>query len=313
MLRCSVVFLAAVLLAAAAPAWGQQKTVVDRIVAVVNTDIITAYELEDRLKPVLDQLKGRKLSPQEERQVADLRRQTLNTMIDEMLIDYEVKRFKIEVSDPEVQAEITNMLEERKMTEEEFDKQLKLRRMTRKEFHEKMRRDILKHRVLGHFVGNKVVITDSEVEKEFKARQGNYVKGKFVHLRMMLVPPGELAAKLKKQIEAKEITFAEAADKHSIGPGAGQGGDIGTLAWKDMAPEWREALAGLAKGQISQPFRVQEYEAVLLLEDVQEGEAQNFAEVKDQIYQALHQAKFEKIFTEYLQQLRSKAVIEIKE
>lgn len=303
--------LVAALVAAAIPALAQ-KTVVDRIVAVVNTDIITAYELEDRLKPVMDSLKGRMLSPQEEQQITDLRRQTLNTMIDEILIDFEVKRFKIEVPDTEVQAEVANMLEERKLSEEEFDKQLKLRRTTRKEFNEKMRRDIQKHRILSHFVGSKVVIIDSEIEKEYQVRQGDYVKGKFVRLRMILVPPGQ-AAKVKKQIEAKEIGFAEAADKHSIGPGAGQGGDIGSLAWKDLAPEWRAALTGLAKGQISEPFRVQEYEALLLLESVEEGESQKYLEVKDQIYQALHQAKFEKIFQEYLQQLRSKAMIEIKE
>jgi peptidyl-prolyl cis-trans isomerase SurA len=117
---------------------------------------------------------------------------------------------------------------------------------------------------------------------------------------------------LKAAIESGQMTFAQAADKHSQGPGVGHGGDIGFLAWKDLAPEWNEALRGLKPGQIAQPVRIQDFEGLLQVVSLKEGEELPLDAVREQIYQSLHEGKFEKVFQEYLKRQREKAVIEYK-
>lgn len=299
--------LLAVLLTAARAQAGD--IVVDGIVATVNGKIITRYELDEQLRPVYEQIRGRTLSPEEMRQVEQLRRQALDRMIDDILILDDAERYKLKITDAEVEAQTKEFRDKRQLSEEDFAKQLKLQRMTRADFNRNMRRDLIKHRLIGGVVSTKVVVTDTEVEQEYNERKAEFSKDSMVQLALILLPAGMPAAELKAAIESGAMTFAQAAEKYSQGPGAGQGGDIGFIAWKDLAPEWNAALRGLKAGQIAQPVHVNEFEGLLQVVSIKEGEELPLEAVREQIYNSLHEGKFEKVFKDYLEKLRGKAVI----
>ncbi len=294
----------------AAPAWAD--TVLDGIVVMVNGRIITRYELDTRLAPVYEQIRGRTLNAAEMAQVEQVKKQILDQMIDDILILQDSERYKIKVSDGEVEEQIKEFLTKRKLTEQEFRENLAKQGMTREEFVRNMRRDIIKHRIIGGLVSSKVVVTDTEIENRYKERKAEYSKDSMVQLSLILLPPGMSASQLKADIEAGKTTFAQAADQLSKGPGVGHGGDIGFIAWKDLAPEWSEALAGLTPGQITKPLRIQDYDALLQVMAVKAGEEIPLEAVRDQIYQSLQEGKFEKAFQEYMEKLRQKAVIEYR-
>ncbi|GAB6125589.1 SurA N-terminal domain-containing protein [Humidesulfovibrio idahonensis] len=307
--------LAFVLLAAmlwCTPALADDDIIVDGVIALVNGKAITKYEHDERMRPVYEQTRGRTLTTDEISQVATLRRQILDQMIDDILIQQEAARYKLKITDVEVDTQVKDFLAKRQMSEDEFKKQLTLQRMSREDFMRNMRRDMIKHQLIGGVVTNKVVVTDSEVEQRYNERKAEFSKDSMVQLALILVPTAEAAQGLKAQIEAGQISFADAANKYSQGPGVGSGGDIGYVAWKDLAPEWNRALAGLKPGQISAPVQVQEFAGLLEVVSLKEGEELPLDSVREQIFQSLHEAKFEKVFTEYMQKLRDKAVIEYK-
>ncbi len=287
-------------------------TVLDSIVVTVNGKIITRYELEERLRPVHEQLRGRTLGPDELRQVSMLRSQALEQMIDDILILQDAERYKLKVTDVEVDEQIKVFREKRKLDDAEFKKQLDLLRITLDEFKRNMRRDIIKHRLIGGVVTSKVVVTDTEVEQQYNARKAEYSKDSMVQLALILLPAGKSATELKAAIESGQMTFAQAADKFTQGPGAGHGGDIGFIAWKDLAPGWGEVLRGLKPGQVAEPIRVQDFEGLLQVVSTKEGEEIPLEAVRDQIYNSLHEGKFEKVFQDYMKKQREKAVIEYK-
>ena len=287
-------------------------TVLDGVTALVNGKIITKYELEERLQPVYQQTRGRTLSTDEISQLTMLRRQILDQMIDDILIQQDSERYKLKITDVEVEDQIKDFLAKRKITPEEFKRQLTLQRLTRDDFVRNMRRDMIKHRLIGAVVTSKVVVTDTEVEQRYKERKAEFSKDSMVQLALILVPSGMSAPDLKAQIESGQLSFADAANKYSQGPGVGQGGDIGFLAWKDLAPEWNAALAGLKPGQVSSPVRIQDFSGLLQVVSLKEGEELPLDAVREQIYQSLHEGKFEKVFQDYMQKLREKAVIEYR-
>jgi peptidyl-prolyl cis-trans isomerase SurA len=262
--------------------------------------------------PVYEQARGRNLTSEEMTQISNLRRQMLDQMVDDILIQEDAERYKLKITDAEVAEQTKQFMAKRKLSEEEFKHQLSLLRMTRADFERNMRRDMIKHQLIGGVVSSKVVVTDSEVEQRYNERKSEFSKDSMVQLALILVPANMSAADLKTQIEAGKISFADAANKYSQGPGIGHGGDIGFIAWKDLAPEWNKALAGLKPGQISDPVHVQEYSGLLQVVSLKEGEELPLAAVREQIYQSLFDAKFEKVFQEYLQKLRDKAVIEYR-
>jgi peptidyl-prolyl cis-trans isomerase SurA len=313
-IRAGRLFLALVLLAAvfcSAPALAEDL-VLDGVIAQVNGKAITKFELDERMLPIYEQMRGRNLSAEEVTKVTALRRQLLDQMIDDILIQEDAERYKIKVTDAEVAEQTKQFMTKRNLSEDEFKRQLGLLRMTRADFERNMRRDLIKHQLIGGVVSSKVVVTDSEVEQRYNERKAEFSKDSMVQLALILVPANMSAADLKTEIESGKISFADAASKYSQGPGADHGGDIGFIAWKDLAPEWNKALAGLKPGQISEPVHVQEYAGLLQVVSLKEGEELPLAAVREQIYQSLFDAKFEKVFQEYLQKLRDKAVIEYK-
>ncbi|PKN09235.1 MAG: peptidylprolyl isomerase [Deltaproteobacteria bacterium HGW-Deltaproteobacteria-8] len=286
--------------------------VLDSIVATVNGKIITRYELDEQLRPVYEQMRGRTLTTDEMRQVEALRRQALDRMIDDMLIVDDAARYNLKITDAEVEAQTKVFREKRELSEADFKKQLELQHMPLEEFNRNMRRDLIKHRLIGGVVTAKVVVTDTEVEHEYNERKAEFAKDSMVQLALILVPAGMSASELKATIESGKMTFAQAAEKYSQGPSPKQGGDIGFIAWKDLAPEWNTVLRGLTPGQIAQPVHVNDFEGLLQVVSIQEGEQLPLDAVREQIYNSLHEGKFDKVFKDYMEKLRGKAVIEYR-
>ncbi len=297
-------------LSAAAPALAD--SVLDGIIVVVNGQIITRYEYDTRLAPLYEHMRGRTLGAAEMAQVEQVKKQVLDQMIDDILILGDAERYKIKVTDAEVDQQIKEFMTKRNLTEAQFRENLAKQRMTSDEFKRNMRRDIIKHRLIGGLVQAKVVVTDTEIENRYKERKAEYSKDSGVQLSILLLPAGMSAEQMKAEIESGKLTFADAANKFSKGPGVGQGGDIGVIAWKDLAPEWNEALQGLKPGQITKPLKVQDFEALLQVTGIKAGEETPLETVRDEIYQSLQEGKFEKAFQEYMEKLRQKAVIEYR-
>lgn len=285
---------------------------VDRIVAVVNGEIITLFELNQRIRPVLERFRGRELGPEEKAAILRLKEQALQQMVDDILIQQEAERYQLDVSDASVENEVRGFRLKNNLTEEEFAEQLKLEGSSREEFADRVRRDILKHKLLGFMVRRKVVVTKEEIQAQYEANLQDYVKDKRVGLGIIVLPAGMPALELKRRIETGEIDFPTAAATYSQGPGADQGGDIGVLPWTNLAPEWKQALNGLDQGEISDPIDIQGREALLTLLSQEGGDVQPLEAVSDQIRADLLRRKLEDRFNEYMEQLRAEALIDIR-
>jgi len=286
--------------------------VVDRIVAVVNGQAVTLFELNQHMRPLLERFRGRELSGEEKAAIAKMRTELLQKIIDEMLINQEVEKLGLTATEVEVQTAVERFYKQNAMTPEDFDKQLLLEGMTREQFADSVRKDILKHRLLGFMVRRKVVVSDEEVKAHYEKHIGNFQKDKEVGLSVILLPLTDDADALRQRIEKGEITFADAANLYSRGPGAGQGGSLGRVAWADLAQDWRDALDGLRPGDMTKPFDFRGYTAMLRVDELQSGQTRPLEEVKEEIRDQLFGVQAEARFSEYLQALRTSAVIEIK-
>ncbi|WP_031484123.1 SurA N-terminal domain-containing protein [Maridesulfovibrio frigidus] len=290
-----------------------EEKVVDGVVAVVNGDIVTMYEMNAKMAPILKQFSGKSLSAVEQEQVKNIRAQILHRFINEMIIDQEAKKLKVTVSDKDIEGEVNRIKSSSNLDDEEFNRQLKLQKTTLEEFKDGLRKDIRKHRLLSFKVKNKVVVTEEEIKAVWNSTKVQEAEeNQSVHLKLILFPSDISAEKIREEIISGEITFEEAADKYTAGPGAGSGGDLGVLEWGDLAKTWHDALTGLKVGDISQPFEVQTSLALLKLDSYAKNEEDTFAENRDEIYDRLYREKQDAVFADYIKKLREKAVIQIK-
>lgn len=285
---------------------------VDRVAAVVNGEFITLFEVNENLKPYLERFGDRALGPAERAQLESVRRQVVDRMINDILIKQDAARLNIVVSDSEVAEQVRQIRNRSRLNDEEFENRLKLEKLTRQEFEARLRDDMLRQRLLGAMVRRKVVVTPEEVQQYYDANKARYGKDAKVDLGLIMLPPGQDAEELRRQILAGRIGFEEAAKQYSVGPGAQQGGAIGVLGLGDINEDWRAALQGVKPGDLSRPFPVREYQALLKLKSSSAGSVQTLSEVQEDIREALSKRKQDEYFNEYMEKLRSKAVIDVK-
>lgn len=297
------------LLAGASPVLSQ---VADRIVAVVNGEIITLYELDKRFSSVMKQYEGKELSALEEERLRAMKRQLLDRRVEDMLLLQEAGRYGIKVSDADVENRIKALLQQNKMTEQKFQEELGSKGFTRAEYAGEMRREMIISSLLDHMVRSKVAVSNEEVEAYFKNNSGAYESGRKVTLRLIVLPMDMDADGLRKKIVGKDMSFEEAAKKHSVGPGAETGGDIGTLGWAQLAPEWRRVLEGLEPGGVSKSFDLSGRKALLQMVHDTSDSVGPPPDVAEQIREKLARPKFEEIYASYINRLKSKSIIEIK-
>ncbi|BBD07618.1 SurA N-terminal domain-containing protein [Desulfovibrio ferrophilus] len=287
--------------------------VVDRIVGMVNGEIITLFDLNERMKPVFEKFQGREVTDKEKAAIVNIRKNLLEQMVQDILIKQQIAKLGVTVTDSEILNEMESVQSRNKMSKEDFEAQLRLEGMTVEQYKKKLGDDILKHRLIGAMVKRKVVVSDEEVKSYFDEHRSQYAKDKRVELAVILVPTKDGADKLHAAITKGEMTFAEAAAKYSQGPGTDQGGNLGTLEWGSIASDWRDALEGVQPGGLSKSFEFRQMGAILQLVSVAGGEALEFdAVVEAEIRQKLYQQQLEERFNSYMERLRSEAVVEIK-
>ncbi|WP_236615096.1 SurA N-terminal domain-containing protein [Desulfovibrio sp. X2] len=299
--------LAGLLLASAAAA-----QVTDRIVAVVNGEIITLYDLNKRFAPLMRQDKDKAPDLTDTERLQTMKRQMLDRMVDDILLYQEAKRLHAEASDADVESRLKAILQNNKMTPEKFQEELAKQGLTRTDYVKLLKQEISINNLLGYMVRDKVVVSDDEIEAYYRAHAQDYGSDRRVALHLIILPANMDPQKLRSKIEDKDLTFEEAAQKYSQGPGADSGGDMGTLGWDQLAPAWRKVLASLKPGDVSQPFEISGQQALLKLVADTAGSSKPLPEVASKIREFLAKPKYEQIYNDYVAKLRSKALIEMK-
>lgn len=282
----------------------QAAQVVDRIVAVVNGEIITFQDLQQRVRMVTGQ------TP-DPGAVGEAMPQVLESMIDDIILRQEAQRLKIEVSDSEVENEIRQFKVRRRLSEDEFERSLRLQGLTQEQFKEQSRQDIVKHKMLGYMVRRKVVVTQEEIDAYVEKNRAELTTERTVDMQLLVSVDADRAEALFDELNGGGISFDEAVERYSVGPKVNNG-VMTDVRWREMDEPWRVALRDLNAGEMSKPFMIQDKWVILKLLDRRDGAKQEQAAVEDEVREAIMRPKLEERFKEYMSGLRAKAIIQNK-
>ena len=242
----------------------QQVGNIDSIVAVVNNDVITRYELDQKMQEVVSQLKKQD-TPLPEAGV--LQKQILDRMIMNMLQAQYAKENGIRVDDAQLNQSLTRIAQQNNFsTLTEFRNRLEADGIDYQKFREEIRGEILTARLREREVESRIVISDNEVDNylENKARLGN--SGTEFHLAhiLVVVPEQASADKIQAARERAEkalsqlqsgADFAQVAAGVSDAQDALKGGDLGWLSGDRIPPLFANELQNLKPGQVTSVLR----------------------------------------------------------
>ena len=294
---------------------------VDRIVAVVNDEIILLSELavfsgpfEERAAQEAPDPVGRALARREVRQ------KILDEMVGDRLVSSEAQILGLSVTEREVDAEIARIKRENNIDDAALRKQLAAQGMDEKMLREQLRRIRLRQKVTEVRVQPRVSVGDGEVRRYYEE---NFKNDDKVRVRMVSkkIPQAASNAEVAKlQVKLRGLRekvlagedFGELAKTETEGSNPGGGGDIGWFVRGDVAQEIEETAFALEKGQTSEPFAFGGAVHILQVTDREALPPKPYAEVEDRIRNVLLGRAGEKEYQRWVNELRQKAFIELR-
>jgi len=242
----------------------QQAGVLDSVVAVVNDDVITRYELDEYMRIVVRQLQKQQTSLP----AADvLEKQILERMITDMLLAQFAKESGVRVDDTQLDTAIARIAQQNNFPAlAEFRAKLESDGVNFKKFREEIRSEIISTRLREREVDSKLIISDSEVDNYLANKNKIGGAGEELHLAHILVVVPEQAsadkiqtARDKAEQALKQLKngaeFAQIAAGASDARDALKGGDLGWRPTESLPPLFMSELQNLQAGQVSSVLR----------------------------------------------------------
>ena len=295
---------------------GAHAAQLNTVAAVVNGKIITMLDLQKAALPDLARARLNPNDPKQSKQVNEVLRKALDNLIINMLVEQEAKRLEVTVSDSEVDQELINIMKERRLTRDQFEAQLKRQGLTLAELRETFKSNIMRQKIMRMQVGRKVVVTPEEIKAYYNKHKDELFLRDGLHMGLIVYHPNTNAGSIAAQIKSGKLSFAEAVRKYSVGPNKDKGGDMGPVEWDKLNPEWSERLNGMRPGDVTPPFVIQKNikAQVMLFRPGATGPDKplTLEEATPQIDAILRQPKAMERFEDYIGQLRSRAVIDIR-
>ena len=261
-----IVYLAAmaVLLMFAGLARAETDVVtLDRVVAVVDNDVITWSELQDRVRIVIAQMEkqGGQLPPQEV-----LQKQVLERLILDRLQLSLAAQTGLRVDDAQLDKTIERIAEQNKLSLEQFRQALESDGIRFRKFREDMRSEIVLARLREREVENRINVTESEIDNFLTNQAARDEAGdefEISHIQIRVpedsTPENLQKLHLKAEKALKELQqgtdFSQVSAAMSDAPNALEGGKLGWKTSTQLPALFLEALNGMKPGQISPILR----------------------------------------------------------
>ncbi len=247
-----------------APARPANSTVpLDRVIAVVNDEALTQYELEEQKRIVLGQMRASNVKPPP----ADVFESQL---LERLIIDHALQQFAkengVRVDDTVVERTVLRIAQENKITPEDLKRALDREKVSYAKYREDIRREITVQRLREREVDSKVQVSEAEVDNylaTINAQAGGETEYQLSHI-MVGVPeqatPDQIEARKRRADEALGLIksgrdFREVAAQFSDAQDASSGGDLGWRTPARLPSVFVTVLKDMQKGEVSPVVR----------------------------------------------------------
>jgi peptidyl-prolyl cis-trans isomerase SurA len=236
---------------------------IDRIVAVVDKDVITYGELRDRIQIVLSQLEkqGTQRPPQDV-----LEKQVLERLISDRLQLQLASQTGLRVDDSQLDKTMERIAEQNKLSISEFRAALENDGINYRKFREDMRNEIILARLREREVDNRVNVTEAEIDNLLTSQASrNEVRDEFDLSHILIRTPEESAPEELQKLKAKADEalkrlqegedFGQVSARFSDAPNALEGGKLGWKNDTQIPKLFVDSLKTLQAGQVTEVIR----------------------------------------------------------
>ncbi|HEV2112780.1 MAG TPA: peptidylprolyl isomerase [Terriglobales bacterium] len=331
-----IVFLPVVLLLISLPLTAD--TVLEEIVARVNSDIITRSDYQHSRDQLMSETKE-KFGAEADTKFAEDEKNVLRDLIDQDLLVQKGKDLGI-TADTELIKRLDEIRKQMNLgSMEELEKAASQQGVSFEDFKQNLRNQIITQQVISKEVGAKMQITADEEQKFYDEHKSEIAQPEQVRLSEIMVSTSAAAATADEQKKPEEVlaaspeqlaaaqqraqelldsirkgaSFEDVAKRSSDGPTAAQGGDLGYFRRGMLAKELENiAFDKLKPGDTSDVIRTKQGFVILKVSQHEQAGLPPLKEIEPKIQDAIYVQKLQPALRAYLTKLREDAFIDIK-
>jgi peptidyl-prolyl cis-trans isomerase SurA len=296
---------------------------VERVAAVVNDELVLLSEVEEQLVPLLNQVPASLKGPARQKRVEEMRREVLEGLIAERLLQQQVEALHLDVTSEEIERAIAEVREQNQMDDEQLTRALRQQGLSVPEYREALSKQLLKAKVINLKVRARVNLTEADIQstvaRRFRLQAPEYkVRAKHALFAVMAGSAPEVEA--HKRAGAEELLrraragedFEGLARELSDPPTRDNGGDLGFFKRGELMPEFEAVAWKTEPGRLAGPVRTTHGWHVIYVVDRRTLDTRTPEQVKRDLREALVAEEMERAYKRYISELRAESHVEVR-
>jgi peptidyl-prolyl cis-trans isomerase SurA len=301
-----------------------EGVILDRVVAVVNDDVITLTEVQEEGLQTIRKIVQETLGVERERRLRTTERQILDDLILRKLQLQEAKREKIEATTSEVRSAIEELKRRNGLTsDEELQAAMAGQLLSEEQFRRGIAEQVTLTKLVARQVRAKIAVLDEEARRYYDQHREQFREIPRFKIRHLLVsvspkPTREEVLQARNRIEEAQALiklgakFSTVAKHYSEDRLASSSGEVWTMKHGELAPDMERMALTLPIGQVSGIVMTSAGFHLIQVEERVPGEIIPFDTIKEEVRNVLFNQKAETKFKEWIQTLKAKASVEMK-
>ncbi len=281
----------------------------DRIVAIVNTELIMLSDVKHEFRAEQERLSRELPGSNLAQQLKTAEYMALTKLIERKLQLQEAKTKRVEVSDLEVQQALTQLKQQDKSLDPANPNDVR-----------SVRDQLILMRVVDQHIRGNITVGDSEIKRYYQEHREQFAFPEEYQLSQIIITPRSsdgLADALTKARRAMDDLkrgekFEDVALQYSDGANSLHGGRLGLVRQGELWPVLEQAVARLVPGGISDIIESPEGVHIIRMDDRKPKQFRPYEDVRRQIQELVYQQKSADMYESWLADLKNKAYIEIK-
>jgi parvulin-like peptidyl-prolyl isomerase len=275
----------------------------DKIVAIVNKDVITQKDFNDLLNFMCVQLSTEYKGKQLETKIQSMKLDLLDKLIEDRLILQEAKKNNIKIDQGRVKARIEE-IKKHYESDREFQDALAKQGLVQADIESKIKEQLLMYTIIDAKIRNKIIVNPGEVTDFYQENREKFKLPEEREFESITIDNENLAPQVYDSLRKGE-DFQGVVERYSLA--VNKFNTQGEQLRKDI----EEKIFKLQIGEISTPIKIEDSYYIFKLNNIIPCRQQNLSEAQDNIYIFLFNKKMEEGLAKWLDELKKHAYIKI--
>jgi len=277
----------------------------DKIIAVVNSDVVTQKDLNDFINFTRMQLAAEYSGKELESKIQAMKLDLLDKLIEDRLILQEAKKEKVLINEERVKAKIDE-IKGQYQSESAFQADLAKQGVSQADIENKIREQLLMYAMIDSKIRSKLRLTPKEITDFYKEHAGEFQFSEQREFIYLSTKSQDLAKEIYNHLKSAPQDFEQSAEKYSLvinKLSAKQGGELR----KDI----EDAVFKLRPNEVTPPLEIENSYYICRLDRIIPARKQSLSETQASIYAFLYGKKMQNELSKWLDEIKKNAYIKI--